>query len=278
MGHELLSQALRQLPTPQRLEVHRAPTSVGCTLELHTTGSGESLVLLPPLATLSVAWMAQFLHFSDRYRVWSVHYAGHGGSQPLEAALTLEARADVLVDVLLELGVRPPFHLVGWSLGGCYAQLVAARAGHLLRSLTLISSAAYFGADYKAANEAVVDDLVSRRAGFPAGLLEAAIPYDITATRNPDVINPFWRALRAFDSRAACASLRMPVLVIAGEDDRVVPVAWTRELARLIPGANYHELPRCGHFAPLSAHRQVNALLEQHLLMGRDRRSSATRA
>jgi hypothetical protein len=49
-----------------------------------------------------------------------------------------------------------------------------------------------------------------------------------------------------FDNRKALASYRGPLLVIHGNQDTIVPFAHGRELASIVPGAQFRELP-CGH-------------------------------
>ena len=49
-----------------------------------------------------------------------------------------------------------------------------------------------------------------------------------------------------FDSRKALASYRGPLLVIHGNQDTIVPFAHGRELAAIVPGTHFRELP-CGH-------------------------------
>jgi pimeloyl-ACP methyl ester carboxylesterase len=38
-----------------------------------------------------------------------------------------------------------------------------------------------------------------------------------------------------------------PTLVIAGEDDRLIPASYARQMAEKIPGSTFVSLPRCGH-------------------------------
>jgi pimeloyl-ACP methyl ester carboxylesterase len=45
--------------------------------------------------------------------------------------------------------------------------------------------------------------------------------------------------------------LTLPVLVLAGEDDALVPLATAEKLARALTHARFHALPRCGHLATL---------------------------
>ena len=49
-----------------------------------------------------------------------------------------------------------------------------------------------------------------------------------------------------FDTLAALARFRGPLLVLHGRDDTIIPPAHGRALAAAVPGAVFHELP-CGH-------------------------------
>jgi malonyl-CoA O-methyltransferase len=62
--------------------------------------------------------------------------------------------------------------------------------------------------------------------------------------------------LRAADLRDALASIAVPSLVIAGEHDRITPVAAGRELASRLPSARFVEVPKAGH-APFLSHPET---------------------
>ena len=52
---------------------------------------------------------------------------------------------------------------------------------------------------------------------------------------------------------AACARGDIKVLIVHGENDKVVPVANSRKLAKLIPGAELVEMSQCGHMPQVGA-------------------------
>ena len=62
-------------------------------------------------------------------------------------------------------------------------------------------------------------------------------------------------ALRALrdrpDSTPLLGQIRVPVLVIAGDDDQIAPAAGMQEMARAIPGARFALITGAGHVAPL---------------------------
>ena len=63
-----------------------------------------------------------------------------------------------------------------------------------------------------------------------------------------DVVADFYLALLEHDQRAALPVLgKVPVVVITGENDRLIPAAQSAELAAAIPGARLVRVPGAGH-------------------------------
>ena len=57
--------------------------------------------------------------------------------------------------------------------------------------------------------------------------------------------------LAALDLRGEVANLAMPLLAMAGDGDEATPAAMARELASLVPGARFEELPGLAHVPQL---------------------------
>jgi pimeloyl-ACP methyl ester carboxylesterase len=69
-------------------------------------------------------------------------------------------------------------------------------------------------------------------------------------------------AIFRHDTRKRLADLRTPVLIVHGEEDRLVPVSSAYELARLIPHAELRTLPNAGHLLATDAEQDsAEALL-----------------
>jgi pimeloyl-ACP methyl ester carboxylesterase len=80
----------------------------------------------------------------------------------------------------------------------------------------------------------------------------------------------FHPALMAHDKQAELAALtRVPVEVLVGETDRLTPVAHSRRLAELLPGAALHVEPGCGHMLPLERPALVAAAVRRLLAAAR---------
>jgi pimeloyl-ACP methyl ester carboxylesterase len=68
-------------------------------------------------------------------------------------------------------------------------------------------------------------------------------------------------AIVGFDRREALVNLRLPVLCLAGADDRNAPPAVMEQMAQRIPLAEYRCLPAVGHLSHMEAPEAVNAAL-----------------
>ncbi len=67
------------------------------------------------------------------------------------------------------------------------------------------------------------------------------------------------RALRDRpDSTPLLGQIRIPILVIAGEDDQITPAEGMEEMARAISGAQFRVIAGSGHLAPLEQPQAVN--------------------
>ena len=76
-------------------------------------------------------------------------------------------------------------------------------------------------------------------------------------------------ALRALrdrpDSTAVLGQIRVPVLVVAGDDDQIAPAAGMQEMARAIPGAQFALITGAGHVAPLEQPLPLSGALGEFL-------------
>jgi pimeloyl-ACP methyl ester carboxylesterase len=67
------------------------------------------------------------------------------------------------------------------------------------------------------------------------------------------------------DGEAALRALRCPILIICGEHDQITPLADMRELANILPGAEFVVIPGSGHLTPMEAPDAVNGALRRWL-------------
>ncbi len=195
---------------------------------------------------------------------------------PGAADYTVEDLADDLISVLDSLGLSDA-HVMGMSLGGYIAQMAALRAPGRVRSLVLYASeplgwtgpelpgiadgfmelfAGFTDLDWSDVDAVVAFQLPQLR--FCAG---PAFPFDAAASEillraeHARAINPASAfnhgALQTVqDWSGAVGRLELPVLVIHGTADPILPIEKGRAMASAIPGARLLELPGVGHEIP----------------------------
>lgn len=173
------------------------------------------------------------------------------------------------------------FHLVGWSMGGYIALEMLRLAPNRLRSLTLISttaapeSPASLTGRAEALNRArqhgirAYQTFSMNRSIYDMHKMD---PVRIDAMRDASqtlgvaALQAQTDAIIArADSRPVLAQSTLPVMIIAGTQDQVIPVQNAHEMSRLRPDARYHELSDCGHCPPLEMPDHVASLMRSWL-------------
>ena len=242
-------------------------------LMLHGIGGGH-LAFAPQVETLA----------SSGYRAVAWDMPGYGHSAPIEPYnfKGLAARCIALIESLKCGDVT----LLGHSMGGMVAQEVVARRPELVSKLVLSGTSPSFGKpdgdwqrSFIAERTAPLDagltmaELAARLVPEMAG--PAALPEGLKlATHCMSLVNPstYRRALEAlvsFDRRANLANIRVPTLLIAGEQDRNAPPAVMKKMAASIPGSTYIELAGVGHLQNLEAPDDFDGLVLNFLALPR---------
>lgn len=210
----------------------------------------------------------------------------------------LSALAADAADVITGLGLAPA-HVVGQSMGGMVAQLLALRDPCLVRSLVLLSCSPDANADVSLAPEtglpgprqAMLDHVAALTEAPPTTPLDhvmaAVAGWRVLVGPTAPFSEPYWRDLverskrrtddpeaagnhlRALDRTppltARIGAIRVPTLVVHGRQDNVFPVEHGRALCRAIANARLVELDDMGHIFPPQWCSDVHALVLEHL-------------
>lgn len=108
-------------------EIVRVSATDGIELVVEVEGQGSPLVLLHGITENRSAWDPFVEDLSAEHSVIRLDFRGHGESQRVETASTVDLVGDV-IRVVEELGISEPAYL-GHSLGGLVATIVAAVHG-----------------------------------------------------------------------------------------------------------------------------------------------------
>ena len=241
------------------------PTVPSGDIYFETHGAGTPVMLVPGLGGVGSYWNPNIPAFAQKYQVVLHDHRGTGQSSRSRIHYTVDQMTDDLMAVMNHLEIEKA-HLVGHSTGGAIGQTLAAK--HPERLISLVIYASWTKADpfFRRVFEARRALLTASGAAayvrstaiflYPdwwindnIGLLEerenVAIPgfplAEIAASRIDAIVD--------FDRTADLPKIRTPTLVICAKDDFLTPPYFSRELARLIPGADFVELTRGGHCA-----------------------------
>jgi pimeloyl-ACP methyl ester carboxylesterase len=192
--------------------------------------------------------------------------------QKVDAPYTLNDMAADSLGVLDGLGIDSA-HIVGGSMGGMIAQIVAARHPARSRSLVSIFStsgrpglpsgtpeamAALTAQPPGPAREQLIEHAMKVRTviGSPGfrpdeAELRALVARNIDRRYFPAGVARQYQAIVASGDRVEMLkTVRVPTLVLHGEDDPLIPVACGRDVASLVPNAEIETYAGWGHDMP----------------------------
>ncbi len=249
----------------------------GIEIHFKEMGAGETTFLLLHGFGASVfSWREVMDDFAAYGRVIAFDRPGYGLSQRLlpgdwsgENPYTAESQARQIVRLMDVMGVEKAI-LVGNSAGGTMSVFTYLSHPDRVEALILLDPAIYSGGGAPAFVRPLlgtpqmrhVGPLISRTlVSDPSGLLDLAwhdpsrVTPDILAgyakayqVENWDkALWEFTLASRELGLDARLGEIRLPTLVVTGDDDRIVPTEESIRLASEIPAADLVVLPACGH-------------------------------
>ncbi len=238
----------------------------GCRLRYLVGGSGDTVMLVHGLGGAAANWLALAPLLLPGRRVIVPELPGHGGSDPLPAAPSLNAYADRLALLLDE-----PAAVVGHSLGGAIALRLAIRHPERIRALVLAGSAGISSGSRRARYSLTITGLLKpgkriaphrRRVGQSAllktivfGRWGAADPpalspelteaYLAGPARHTDTVSAA-RALMRDDPRVDLEHVQCPTFLLWGARDHQLPIGDGFEYSRRLR-APLRTIADCGH-------------------------------
>jgi pimeloyl-ACP methyl ester carboxylesterase len=282
-------------PTPLRPPLVETKTAQvhGRAVSYLEAGSGPLLVLVHGMAGTAENWSSVIEPLGLRHAVLAPDFPGHGMSAPGGGDYSLGSLASGLRDLLLTLG-HERATLVGHSLGGGVAMQFTYQFPEMVERLVLVSSgglgpdvspvlraAALPGADLFIAATAGIGRSAGSVLGRGLGALGMRPSADVA-----EVARAYATLADAERRKAFLATLRavvgtegqrvaaldrlylaeaLPLLIVWGEHDPIIPVAHAEEAHRALPGSRLEVFEKVGHLPQLERPGRFVAVLERFL-------------
>ena len=249
-------------------------------------GTGHPVLLIQGLGYPSKMWFLQIADLAKHYRTIVFDNRGVGRSDKPDEEYSVSLMASDAAELLRGLGIQRT-HVVGLSLGGYIAQELAMSHPDLVDRLVLMATSCG-GPRYVEMTKELWEEVVSLASLPPEEIVRRGMALATTETfykenqhlidrsvsirlENPQPLYAFSRQFAAgsnFDSSQRAHVITQPTLIMAGAQDRVMPLTLTEELAKKIPGASLVVYPDAAHLLFLEKAKQVNRGILDFLLSG----------
>ena len=267
--------------------VQQAVNVHGLRIAYRKAGAGPPVVLLHGLAYSWLTWAANIPALAQHSAVYAPDLPGHGDSDRPALFYGFELGVKLLRRFVDRLDLSQ-ITLVGHSLGGALALKFALANPSRVTRLVLVDAAGlgertslFFRLmAVPGVRELVLSGKLITVGGMRKRLflrpervgpgLSKALHHARTAQLNRSIAREMIGAgLEELPDQAPrLAELQMPVLVVWGEGDRLLPVAHARDLARRYPHIPVRILPDVGHWPHMEAAEAFNELLVQFIASG----------
>lgn len=245
---------------------------------------GSPIVLVHGLGGRSEDWVSltPYLEKSG-YRVYTPDLLGFGQSEePVNATYSIQDQADLVAEFFDAVGLRRT-DLGGWSMGGWIAQKVAFDHPERVKRLILMDSAGLTmppSWDTRLFTPTTPAELAQLNALLMPH--PPAMPQFVAQDILRISAQYSWVVKRALTSMLSAKdvmdddlpSLKMPVLILWGELDRITPLSEGQAIHGLIPQSRLVVASGCGHLAPLSCSRQFGPEIALFLRTSHPRRAA----
>jgi pimeloyl-ACP methyl ester carboxylesterase len=246
-----------------------------CGTQVHylVGGAGPPLLLIHGVGESNNCWSANYDALARHFRIYAPDLAGWGETAPSShQPHNLDGLADFIHGFLDALGLRCA-SILGWSLGGAAAIAAATRTPERFRKVMLVAPAG-LGAEVHWMLRLAELPLLGELLLMPTMLTMRFLYRWLYSTRGRTVTRAFlqralakakhpWhrattlgfvrtghsllRGQRELDLRSRLWLLSMPVRVIWGRKDRILPVQHGERLQSLVPHSSMVVFEDCGH-------------------------------
>ncbi len=247
--------------------------------ELSGKKGAPIVVLSHSLASSLVMWNPQRDALNPHFQVLRYDIRGHGGSDAPSGVYTLELLGNDVIKLLDALNINK-VHFVGLSIGGMIGQSLALNHADRIRSLALCDTAPIVPQEAQPiwqerinkvlskGMEALLDETMER--WFTPAFLRKGSPMldiirkQISATSVKGYMGCA-EAIRKLNYLDRLSEIKMPVLIMVGEDDPGTPVSASEAIHERISNSKLVILPSARHLSNMEQANLFNVTLLEFL-------------
>ncbi len=252
-------------------------------LNYERSGSGPPLLLIMGMSGTALHWGGPFLQLLRRdFEVIVYDHRGVGASSRLEGPVTIVQMAEDALGLLDALEIESA-HIMGISMGGMIAQELALAHPEAVRTLTLGCSYCGGPGSVRMSTDLARRLVKIRLSGDREGAMRATWEANVSGALVDDpeayaaylaigrrravaavVIAAQTQAIIEHDTSERLSELAMPVLVIHGTEDQILPVQNGRLIASHIPGSRLEIFEGAGHLFFWEQPERAAGLVREH--------------
>ena len=232
------------------------------SLHFEEAGRGVPLVCLHGYPLDHTIWLPLVREMRQEARFILPDLRGHGRSPAPEGPYSMYNMAEDVVRLLDRLEVDQAV-VAGHSMGGYVALAFARQFSDRLLGLALVASHAYADPPEKRADrlktaEEVLQNGTAQLTGMADKLtnqpaLAEEMRQLILKASPQGVAGVLAGMIDRQDESALLASLHVPVVLIAGGQDQIIPLDWSRRMGAVLPPDRYFEIASAGHMPMLES-------------------------
>jgi non-heme chloroperoxidase len=271
--------------SPERDDMTLITTQDRAKIFYRDIGSGQPIVFSHGWPLTCDDWEAQLMFFAERgYRVIAHDRRGHGRSTQTFGGHDMDTYADDLFALVETLDLRDAVHIGHSTGGGEVARYLSRHPSERTAAAVLISAVVPYllqtpdnpEGTPMAAFDGFRAQILADRAQLYREIPEPFYGFNRPGAKVSQGLKDRWwlqgmmgslkahhdciKAFSETDFREEMKSIQIPVLILHGEDDQIVPYKATAlNAATLLPNATLKTYPGFPHGMPSTHHPQINA-------------------
>jgi pimeloyl-ACP methyl ester carboxylesterase len=271
---ELWDWGTRRALAKAGLEKRVVPSPVG-PQTVFVGGAGPLLVFLHGAGHQAGTWLQSARALATRYTLVIPDLAGHGESAPATGPIQASDIVSGLEAVIASQSQGRPVTLIGNSLGGWMAMVLARRHPEWVDRIVAVNGGPLAGADASVrmlptTREEARDTMARLRDASSPAIPDHVLDDLVRRSRS----GSFARFVATTPSmgdwaltEAQLESIRVPVRLIWGVSDSFMPLTYAERMRAALPDVELIPLDRCGHVPQQEAPERFLAALRQALGM-----------